>query len=146
MSHSTHYRSFRGWFHGRVRWPNQQCTMHCNHSYLEDFLSVLLCIDVGIVVSTRFDKHSQECFSDRCLIAHRRHQTTSWRTWPIYSQQCLTVHSLHRHSWILFSWLIFQHAARIILQPRKISLAKTPGIVAADLIKCHTKNTRNNMK
>jgi len=24
MSHSTHYKSFRGWFL-QTRWPNQQC-------------------------------------------------------------------------------------------------------------------------
>ena len=41
-----------------------------NHVHLEDFLSILLCIDVSIVVSTCFDKHSQECFGNGSFVTH----------------------------------------------------------------------------
>jgi len=61
------------------------------HTDLEDFLSILLCVDVCIIVSTRFNKHSQECFSNSCFTTHGWRHTSGWRT--IYTAVTTPAHN-----------------------------------------------------
>ena len=61
-------------------------TLHIyNYAHLEDLLSILLYVYVSIVMSTSFNKHSQERLGNSCFITHSWCHTSSWRTRPIYT-------------------------------------------------------------
>jgi len=70
------------------------CIMHIyNYVHLEDFLSILLSVDVSIVMSTSFNKHSQECFSDGGFVTHSRRYINSSCARRIYAVNSKTIYS-----------------------------------------------------